>query len=57
MTDRGGGAFLLPYTPAGMTESDDDDTRQTQTHVEMLTAGSLERCNGMVEETGGLGSV
>ena len=25
MTDRGGGASLLPYTPAGMTGSDDDD--------------------------------
>ena len=25
MTDRGGGASLLPYTPAGVTGSDDDD--------------------------------
>ena len=25
MTDRGGGASLLPYTPAGLTGSDDDD--------------------------------
>ena len=25
MTDRGGGASLLPYTPAGMTGSDDYD--------------------------------
>ena len=23
MTDRGGGASLLPYTPAGLTGSDD----------------------------------
>ena len=25
MTDRGGGASLLSYTPAGVTGSDDDD--------------------------------
>ena len=25
MTDRGGGVSSLPYTPAGMTGSDDDD--------------------------------
>ena len=25
MTDRGGGALLLPYTPAGIMGSDDDD--------------------------------
>ena len=25
MTDRGEGASLLPYTPAGVTGSDDDD--------------------------------
>ena len=25
MTDRGGGALLLSYTPAGVTGSDDDD--------------------------------
>ena len=26
MTERGGGASLLPYTPAGMMGSDDDET-------------------------------
>ena len=25
MTDRGGGASLLPYTPACVMDSDDDD--------------------------------
>ena len=25
MTDKGGGAWLLPCTPAGVTGSDDDD--------------------------------
>ena len=25
MTERGGGASLLPYTPAGVAGSDDDD--------------------------------
>ena len=25
MTDRGGGASLVPYTSAGVTGSDDDD--------------------------------
>ena len=25
MTDRGGGVLLLPYTPAGVMDSDDDD--------------------------------
>ena len=29
MTDRGGGASLLPYTPAGVTVSDDDNDETT----------------------------
>ena len=30
MTDRGGGASLLPYTPAGVTGNDDDDDVTTR---------------------------
>ena len=46
MTDRGGGASLLPYTPADVTDDDDDDDCLVCSHSTfesrlIITAGAV----------------
>ena len=43
MTDMGGRASMLPYTPAGMTGSDDDDDDDVRTVVDVLVLFASEK--------------
>ena len=42
MTDRGGGTSVLPYTPAGVMGSDDDDVLPTPVMVPLDIVDQLQ---------------